>query len=73
MVMYLLPAEAKLYHEEGEFVSASPSLIGRVHNGFNHWFERLRARYHAVLYAVGTQEISGQCCLRTLALRTNRG
>jgi hypothetical protein len=26
-----------------------------------------------VLYAVGAQEISGQCCLRTLALRTNRG
>ena len=49
LVMYLLRDEAKLYHAEGEFVSSSPGLVSRLHNGFNHWFERLRDNYHAAL------------------------
>lgn len=49
MVMYLLRDEAKLYHGDGEFVDESPGLIGRVHNGFNHVFERLRERYQGAL------------------------
>ncbi len=49
MVMYLLRDEAKLYHEEGEFVDESHNLVGRVHNGFNYLFERLRERYAATL------------------------
>jgi CzcA family heavy metal efflux pump len=49
MVMYLLRDEAKLYHGEGEFVDESHGLIGRVHNGFNEVFERLRERYQGVL------------------------
>ncbi|MFN8003229.1 MAG: efflux RND transporter permease subunit [Acidobacteriota bacterium] len=54
MVMYLLRDEAKLYHGEGEFVAESPGLIGRVHNGFNHVFERLLERYQALLvWALG--------------------
>ncbi|MBI1760836.1 MAG: efflux RND transporter permease subunit [Acidobacteria bacterium] len=49
MVMYLLRDEAKLYHGEGEFVDESHGLIGRVHNGFNEVFERLRERYQGAL------------------------
>ncbi len=49
MVLYLLRKEAKLYHADGEFVADSHGLIGRIHNSFNHRFERLRARYQATL------------------------
>ncbi len=49
MVMYLLRDEAKLYHGEGEFVAASPGFISRLHDGFNHRFERVRDRYHSAL------------------------
>ncbi len=49
MVLYLLRDEAKLYHEDGEFVDESPGLIARLHNSFNHWFERLRESYHGAL------------------------
>src|SRR5581483_4303762 len=49
LVMYLLRDEVKLYHEDGEFVAASTGLISRLHNGFNHWFERLREQYHGAL------------------------
>ncbi len=53
MVLYLLRKEARLYHADGEFVDESHGLvsgfIGRIHNGFNHRFERLRERYQATL------------------------
>ena len=53
MVLYLLRKEARLYHADGEFVDESHGLvsgfIGRIHNGFNHRFERLRDRYQATL------------------------
>ena len=49
MVLYLLRDEAAMYHSDGEFVAESPGLISRVHNGFNHVFERLRDRYHEAL------------------------
>jgi CzcA family heavy metal efflux pump len=56
MVMYLLRDEAKLYHEDGEFVSATPTLISRVHDGFNRGFERLRERYTGALeWALGSR------------------
>jgi multidrug efflux pump subunit AcrB len=49
MVLYLLCDEAKLYHADGEFIAESSGLIARVHNGFNHVFERLTARYQETL------------------------
>ncbi len=53
MVLYLLRKEARLYHADGEFIDESHGLvsgfIGRIHNGFNHRFERLRERYQATL------------------------
>lgn len=53
MVLYLLRDEAKQYHADGEFVAESSGLISgliaRVHNGFNHSFEKLTARYQATL------------------------
>ena len=54
MVMYLLRDEAKYYHADGEFVDESPGLIARIHNGFNHRFERMRDRYRdGLAWALG--------------------
>ncbi len=53
LVKYLLRKEAKLYHADGEFVDESSGLIsgfiGRLHNSFNHVFERLRDWYLGLL------------------------
>ncbi|MDX2034895.1 MAG: efflux RND transporter permease subunit [Blastocatellia bacterium] len=49
MVLYLLRDEVKQYHEDGEFVADSPGLISRIHNGFNHRFERMRESYREML------------------------
>ncbi len=58
LVKYLLRKEARLYHADGEFVDESSGLIsgfiGRIHNGFNHVFERLRDWYLGLLeWALG--------------------
>ena len=58
MVLYLLRDEAKHYHEEGEFDDSSTGFISRFHRGFNHGFERLRARYHLSLeWALGHRRL----------------
>ncbi|MFI5297342.1 MAG: efflux RND transporter permease subunit [Polyangiales bacterium] len=49
MVRALLHGEAKLYQESAHGEPEHAGIIGKVHNRFNHAFERLRARYGLAL------------------------
>ncbi len=53
MIRFLLPAELHLYsHGEGEDAEIEhPSILWRVHRGFNHGFEKLREWYSGFLAA----------------------
>jgi CzcA family heavy metal efflux pump len=50
MMHYLLPAEVPLYQpKEGEHPKAAQNWVWRVHERFEHLFERLRTRYRGWL------------------------
>jgi hypothetical protein len=46
---------------------------GRVGNLFNNSLDSVSSPGGRVVFALGAQEIKGQCCLRTLALETSQG
>jgi hypothetical protein len=46
---------------------------GRVGNMFNNSLDSVASPGGHVVFALGAQEIKGQCCLRTLALSTSQG
>jgi hypothetical protein len=50
--------------------SPDPGMLGKV---FNNSLDSVSSAGDSDLFAVGADEMSGQCCLRTLAIRTTQG